>query len=450
MTESEHQLRQEVEELRRQLEEHRRLLERQGSLSTEDTNPRGKRPTSLTLTAVAIAALILMAVAFFAGYLPRQKREAVITAEAHQQEQSLPRVSVATVKISSGPHELVLPGNIQPLTEAPILARATGYIKSRLVDIGDQVRAGQLLAEIEAPELDQQVEQAQATLRQTEAGLDQANANRQQGESNLELARVTAQRYGNLAGKGVVSKQENDQYQAQFKAQTANLDALDKAVNAARSLVASAQANLGRLREMQGYKQVKAPFAGVVTVRDVDTGALINAGTTLLFRIAQVDTLRTYVNVPQSNADSIRTGQSAEITVSNLPGRKFVGRVARTANALDPTTRTLLVEVQVPNPRGELLPGMYADVNLNTPMLDPPFVIPGEALVTRSDGPQVAVAGRDGVVHFQKVQISRDYGDRLDITGGVHAGDQVILHPNDFVREGAKVEVAGSQDAAGN
>jgi RND family efflux transporter MFP subunit len=434
---SEERLRQEVEELRRQLQEHQRLLEHQQHTGHGTLPPKPSRGF-LWLLSLGVTAVLI--VAFFAGYFPRMKREAIITAEAREQEQSMPRVNVATVVSASGQSQLVLPGNIQAVTEAPILARITGYVKSRKVDIGDRVQAGQLLAEIEEPEIDQQVRQAQATLQQAQAALEQANANYEQGKSNVELARITAERWAALQKQGIVSRQENDQYQTQYHSQTANVAALEKAVAAAKSNIAAAQANLARLQDEQSYKQVRAPFAGVITVRNVDVGALITAGNTLLFRIAQTGVLRTYVNVPQSDAESVHVGQAAQLTVSNLPGKHFAGRVARTANALDPTTRTLLVEVEAPNTTGLLLPGMYADVDLRAPRQDAPMVIPGDALVVRANGPQVAVVGPDHVVHFQKIQIARDYGDHLDVDSGVHAGDEVILHVNDSVREGTKVE----------
>jgi RND family efflux transporter MFP subunit len=433
----EQQLRREVEELRQKLYEHQLLLdERTGKHAALKPG----RTSSTTISAVALLVLVIGAIAFFAGYLPRQRRDETVAAEVSTQEQALPRVMIATVAPTQGGNQLVLPGNIQPVTEAPLLARSTGYIKNRFVDIGDRVKAGQLLAEIEAPELDQQVEQAQAALKQAQAAFDQTTANYDQGKANLDLARVTAQRYGNLAARGVVSRQDNDQYQAAYQSQQAQLSSLEKAIAAAKSAVASSEANLGRLREMQAYKQVKAPFEGVITVRNIDVGALINAGNTLLFRIAQINTLRTYVNVPQADADSVKVGQIAKLTVSNLPGRTFIGRVARTASSLDPATRTLLVEIQVPNTAGDLLPGMYADVDLNIPVFDPPMAIPADALVVRSDGTQVAIVRPDQTVHYQKIEISRDFGDHLELRGGLRAGDQVILHPNDSIREGVKVQ----------
>ncbi len=284
------------------------------------------RPSRLTLVLLLLAVVASIALAFVTGFVPLRKRDATLLAEASDQAQALPRVEVITVKRAPGKSELQLPGSIQAVTEAPILARADGYIRRRTVDIGDRVEANQVVAEIEAPELDQQVLQAKASLDEARAALEQAQASYQQGKSNMELAKITAQRWGNLAAKGVVSKQENDQYQSQYQAQVSNLQALDKAVSAQRSNITAAEANLSRLGNMQSYRVVRAPFAGVITQRNVDVGALVNAGNTLLYRVAQTATLRTYVNVPQVSASTIHTGLTATLTVTNLPGRTFTGR----------------------------------------------------------------------------------------------------------------------------
>jgi RND family efflux transporter MFP subunit len=357
-------------------------------------------------------------------------------------------VEVLTVQRETGTSELELPGSIQAITEAPVLARADGYIRSRMVDIGDRVRAGQIVAEIEAPELDQQVRQAQANLEQAKAALEQARANQEQGRSNEELARITAERWQALTTRGAVSRQENDQYQAQYKAQIANLEALAKAVAAAQSNVGAAEANLARLEELQGYRMVKAPFDGLITQRNVDVGALVNSGNTLLFRIAQTATLRTYVDVPQANERSVHVGQPAHLTLPNLPGRRFPGTVTRTANSLDPSSRTMLVEVQVPNADGTLLPGMYARVDLsgNRDAADPPanrigpILVPGDALIVRATGTQIAVVDARHIVHLQKVEIGRDYGDKLEVMNGLRDGDTIIANPGDSARDGSQVD----------
>jgi RND family efflux transporter MFP subunit len=439
---TEERLRRENEELKRQLQEHKRLLHESPSGSSSHGSKVGKiwHPSAITIWSLTLLITLAIVAAFFAGYIPLRKRENIIVTQTREQDEALLRVDVMRVARSSSKSNLELPGNIQAVTEAPILARADGYIKTRLVDIGDRVRAGQQLAEIEAPELDQQVLQAQANLQQTAAALDQALANQRQGKANMELARVTAERWKTLTGKGAVSRQENDQYQAQYLAQLANLDALEKAVAAARSNISAAEANVSRLHELQSYRFVKAPFDGVITLRNVDVGALVNAGSTLLYRIAQMNVLRTYVNVPQTNADSIRTGQTAQLTVSNLPGRKFTGTVARTANALDPNSRTMLVEVQVPNKDGLLLPGMYAVVDLSSPRSDPPVLLPGDALVVRANGTEVAVVQPDHTIHFQKIQVGRDYGAQLEIISGLQPGDLVIANPSDVIQEGVKVD----------
>ncbi len=431
-------LRREIQALKRQVEEQKRLLDLKTASSHAGPNSP-PRPSRTGLWLMAFTIVLIIAAAFFAGYIPRAHRETLIGAEAAAQEQALPVVSVVRVARSASNSELELPGNIEAVTEAPILARADGYIKKRYVDIGDRVTEGQLLAELEAPELDQQVQQARASLQQAQAALEQSTANYEQGKANTELANVTAKRWTNLATKGVVSKQENDQFQAQYRSQAANLQALEKAIAAARSNVASAEANLSRLQSMQGYEAVKAPFAGVVTLRNVDVGTLVSTGTTLLFRIAQTNVLRTYVNVPQADADSIRVGQKAQLKISDRPGRSFTGVVTRTANSLDPASRTLLTEVQVSNTNGALMPGTYALVDLDSSRTHPPLLLPSGAFVVRADGTQVAVVSPNHTVHFQKIQVGRDYGDRIEVTSGLEDGASVIVNPADAVREGVKV-----------
>lgn len=427
------------ERLRREIEELKRQLERQESHGSSSESPLW-RPSGVTVAAIFLGVAVLLVLAFFAGYVPLQKRTTIIRREAAEREQGIPRVEVIEVGRSSVKSEIELPGSIQAVTEAPILARADGYIKRRLVDIGDRVQAGQLLAEIEAPEMDQQLTQARANQQVARDALEQSLANYEQGKSNLELARVTADRWGRLVTKGAVSRQENDQYQAQYRAQLANVAALEKGIAVQRSSVAAAEANVARLEQMLSYRMVKAPFDGAITVRNIDTGALVNAGSTLLFRIAQTGTLRTYINVPQADAGAIRPGQSAQLSISNLPGRRFTGTVARTANALDPATRTLLVEVHVPNPDGALLPGMYAQVDLSSARAVPPLLIPGDALVVLQNGTQVALVRPDHTVHMQKIVVGRDYGAQLEVLQGLKPGDKIIPNAGDVAREGMKID----------
>jgi RND family efflux transporter MFP subunit len=432
----------EEESLRHENEELRRQLQQLRAASHPATGVPSKvwRPSPTTIWALALFVLVLLVIAFFAGYLPLHHRSLVIANEASDREHAVPRVSVVIVRKSSRDSSLQLPGNIQAVTEAPLLARADGYVKQRLVDIGDRVHAGQTLAVIEAPELDEQVHQAQANLRQAHAGVDQANANLQQGRADLELARVTAKRWANLVTDGSVSAQENDQYQAQYQSKIAAVHALEQALVGAQGGVGASEANLARLENMKGYRIVVAPFDGVITLRNVDSGALVNSGSTMLFRIAQTEALRIYLNVPQANASSVHRGDAASVIVSNLPGSTFSGVVARTANALDPASRTLLVEVQVPNPSGALLPGMYAQVELSSSRANPPLLIPSDALIISDQGTQVALVGADHRVHLQRIVAGRDYGDRIEVMSGLHDGDAIVPNPGDILHEGTLVE----------
>jgi RND family efflux transporter MFP subunit len=391
------------------------------------------------MAALLLGVLALFAIAFLAGYLPLQQREATLRAEADAQERGLPRLAVIRVGRGTDRNEIKLPGTMQALTEAPILARTDGYLKRRLVDIGDRVRAGQVVAEIDAPELDQQIHQAEASVGQAEAATDQAQANLEQGKANRELARITAERTKMLTARGIAPLQEGDQSQAQLSAQDANVRALEKAILAQRSNLVAGKANLARLQELQGYRLVKAPFDGVITLRNVDVGALVSTGSTLLYRLAQIGTLRTYINVPQSQVNSVRAGQAAALTVSHFPGRSFRGIVARTANALDPATRTMLVEVDVPNADGALFPGTYAEVDLSGAQVNAPLVVPAAALVFRTDGAQVAVVQADQTVHLQKITVGRDYGDRVEILQGLTEGATILAAPGDAAREGARI-----------
>jgi RND family efflux transporter MFP subunit len=430
----EDRLRSEIEDLKRQLEEQKRLAAR--SQAHGDSKPPSWR--SLVMVLLLLAALA--AAGYFAGFAPRQRRELMLAAETRDAIQSLPMVNVEKVERESAQSNLVLPGNIQAVTEAPVLARSSGYIRKRYVDIGDRVKAGQVLVEIEAPELQQQIKQATAAIDQGSSSVQQADAALLQARANLGLAQVTNDRWKKLLAKGAVSRQDSDTYAAQFEAQQANVQALEKAVAAAHSNVSALEANLARLNELLAYQTVRAPFAGVITVRNVDEGTLVTEGSTLLFRIAQTDRLRTYLNVPQSDSASVRVGQRANLSIPDLPGRKFPAAVSRTANALDPSSRTLLVEVQAANPAGELMPGMYAQVDLAVPRKSQALVIPSDTLVVRSDGPQVAVVSPEGQVHYTRIQLGRDLGDHLEVLGGLEDGVQLAVNPSDDVREGARVK----------
>jgi RND family efflux transporter MFP subunit len=265
----------------------------------------------------------------------------------------------------------------------------------------------------------------------------------------MELSKLMAQRSGQLVTRGAIARQDDDQSQATYQSKVAALNALQKAVDVQRANVAAVQSNLARLTKLQDYRMVVAPFEGVITLRNVDVGALVNSGNTMLFRIAQMDELRTFINVPQSYANSVRVGQPATLTVSNLPGRMFTGTVARTSEALDPSSRTLLAEIHVPNREKLLMPGMYTQVDFKTPRFDPPLVVPSDALIVRDNGAQVAVVRPGNTLHLVKIQVGRDYGDRVEVLGGLNDGDTVVTNPGDMAREGLKIDVVSSPATPG-
>ncbi|HME11177.1 MAG TPA: efflux RND transporter periplasmic adaptor subunit [Bryobacteraceae bacterium] len=360
-------------------------------------------------------------------------------------ELEVPTVAVVHPAPGDLKNEVLLPGNVQPLIDAPIYARATGYVKQWSVDIGARVKAGQTLAELDAPELDQQVQQAKSNLQQAQASLEQSLASYEQGRSNEELARVTADRWKNLVARGVVSKQENDQYQMQYQAQVANVQALDKAINAARGTVGSMQANLSRLEDLQNYKIIRAPFDGVITARNTDIGALVNGGNGApnqeLFHLAAINKLRVFVNVPEIYSRAAIPGITANLTLSEFPGRSFLGKLVRTAGAIDAGTRTLLTELEVDNPSGELKPGSYAEVHLKLPVATQTLTLPVNAIIFRSEGQQVAVVRQGNKVQLVNVQTGRDSGTQMEIVSGLSATDEVIVNPPDSLVSGTEVNV---------
>jgi multidrug efflux pump subunit AcrA (membrane-fusion protein) len=416
------------------------------------------------------------------GYLPRERTTKELDAAAAIRRAMPPLVNAATVKRAAAHTELILPGNITPITEAYIFARASGFLKRRYVDIGDRVRAGQKLADIDAPDLDQQVSQGQAGLAQAQGQLGQAEATLQQLVATRDLAAITWERYKILTAKGAVSRQDGDNQSTASKTAEASVTAQQKTVAAAEEYVRASQATLDRLRALQGYEQITAPFNGIITARNVDVGALISStGSSLgpsrpnaaapsdvpsggeIFRMAEISRLRVLIAVPQTNAPDIRVGQDANVTIQQIPNLSFKGKVTRTSSSLDAQSRTLLTEVEVANPKGELLPGMYAIVSFTTDRSDPPFLVPDAALVVRSSGAVLAVLqplttaeqekvraeGLDSAtvarirrVHFQNVTPGRDYGIELEIPDGLKVGQDVVVDPSDAVQEGALVRIA--------
>jgi RND family efflux transporter MFP subunit len=428
------------------------MLDSEPMIQTEPSLGRLARPPRSSIARV-LKAILIIALLLAAGYVIfRGIRTRIQTAAAVKQETlelSVPTVAVIHPRPGAKQDEVILPGNIQAFTDSPIYARANGYLKHWYVDIGGRVRAGQVLAEIDAPELDQQVTQARADVQQSQAALEQALANYQQGKANEELARVNAERWRNLVAKGAVSRQENDQYQAQFQAAVANIQALDKAIAAARSNIASAQANLSRLEQLQGFTTVRAPFDGVITARNTDIGALINAGAGTpaqeLFHIAYTAKLRVYVNVPEMYSRSAVPGIAATLTLAEFPGRKFPGTLVRNADAIDTGMRTLLTEVDVDNASGELKPGAYAEVHLAIPASSRSVILPVNAFLFRSEGMRVAVVRQGGKVDLVPVVIGKDYGTELEVVSGVNVNDLVIANPPDSLMSGTVVHVAAAE-----
>jgi multidrug efflux pump subunit AcrA (membrane-fusion protein) len=375
--------------------------------------------------------------------------------------------------------DFMLPGSIQAIQEAPIYSRVDGYLKRRLVDIGDRVQSGQVLAEIDTPDLDQQLAQARAAAAASEAGLAQSRSALQQARATLqhnratsEYARTNLSRWRALLERHLVAQQDVDDRQIAFDASQADVDAAQANVEALQSSVIAAQANVDasranvqRLLELQGFQRVRAPFAGVITVRFVDAGALIGAGstsattpmfrlaqtddgagstsaTTPMFRLAQTDDLRVFVNVPQTFMTAIVPGMRVQVLIREFPKKPFEGVVANASGALDTASRTLLTEVRVRNADSTLRPGMYADVKLHVERDHPPLLIPTSALIIQATGPRVAVLGADQKVRFQSVELGRDYGAIVEIVRGIEAGDQVITSPPDGLNENSTVRVA--------
>ncbi len=327
-------------------------------------------------------------------------------------------------KMGAPGNEVILPGDIQAFQDSPIYARTNGYLKKWYVDIGAHVKAGQLLAEIETPEVDQQLDQAKADLNTAQA--------------NYQLSQITAQRYQDLLKTESVSKQDVDNATGDFAAK--------------KAMVASAESNVKRLEELQSFEKIYAPFEGVITARNTDVGHLINSGAgapaTELFHMAATQKLRVYINVPQQYSPAAKPGLTADLTLQQFPDRRFKGTLVRTANAIDVASRTLLVEVDVDNAGGELLPGSYAEVHLKVPTGPQALIVPVSALIFRSEGLQVATVQNDGRAQLVKITLGRDMGSTVEVTSGLSASDTVIVNPPDSLVTGETVRVVSTQTAS--
>src|SRR5271169_3017554 len=393
-----------------------------------EITPPPKLPPAAPRRALLMIGIVLLALAVGAviTMITRIHNSRVLADETEQE--SIPTVAVVHPIAETADEELILPGTLQAYEESPIYARTNGYLLRWYKDIGSRVSQGELLAEIDTPEVDQE--------------LMQARANRQQIVAQLDLAKINADRYVSLRKTDSVSQQEADQQTSGYQQAKANLDAAD--------------ANVRRLEQLESFKRVYAPFSGVLTKRNVDPGALINAGSTgggaagkELFDLAKVDPLRVYVSVPQNYAPAIKNGMQASVTLPELPGQKFIGTVVRTAESIDQTTRTLLTEVDVPNKDGRLLPGSFGEVRFRTGINAQKVTIPVNAMLFRQEGPQAAVVDSDGKVHLRRITIGHDYGTTLEILGGVELGDRVIVNPSDSLEEGQQVNVAPENQGGG-
>ena len=377
-----------------------------------------------SLLALAAFALIIAVVVAVVGILDREHARAELI--HYTDTMAAPPVSLAQPVFEKSAREIVLPGNIQAFTLAPIYARTTGYVKAWYHDIGTHVHKGELLAEIETPELDQQLAQAKADL---------ATA-----QSNASLAKVTADRYQGLIGQNAVSQQDTDNVVSQLAAR--------------QTEVASAQANVHRLEELQSFERIEAPFDGVITARNLDIGQLITtAGSTTtpgagivtgskeVFDISAIGTLRVFINVPQVYAPDAKSGVTATLTLPQYPNRTFRGKLVRTSDAVDPATRTLLAEVDVDNRSGELLPGSYTEVHLNVSSAVPALIVPVSALILEPDGLHVATVDSTKHVHIVRVIPGRDSGSTMEILGGLEPGQPVVANPPDSLTDGEQVRV---------
>jgi RND family efflux transporter MFP subunit len=402
-----------------------------------EPDPREKRPVKRRRPwgawLFALTVLLALGGALYYGAERYNTQQKEVTETAQQQRDFVPTVRVGTVRASDPISLVSLPATTLAFATANINARASGYIEKRYVDIGDHVKTGQLLVQITGPELDHQISQAEGTLAQNEASVQQVQA-------NLDLARITWGRDKPLVEKGWATQQQGSIDTQNIKALEANLAVAQKNVVAQRALV-------NVLHQQKDYQRVVAPFNGVITQRNVDVGTLVQAdagavGGTFLFTLMQRTVIRIQVFVPQDQAFDLKPGVEAVVSVPEMPGRKFPGKVTRLADALQPGTRTLLTEIDVPNPDEALAVGIYCTVELHIPRKTPSLLVPSEALIFNSDGPQVAVVN-DGVVHIRKVSVVRDLGTSLELNDGVKAGDKVVLNPSVNLTGGNRVRASG-------
>jgi RND family efflux transporter MFP subunit len=371
---------------------------------------------------IAVLVVIIVAGIVVMGVVPRLRAKAALRTETR--DLAIPTVVVIHPKRGDPQQEIVLPGNMQAFEDAPIYARTNGYLKKWYVDMGGHVKSGQLLADIETPEVAQQLQVARADLSTAQA--------------NLNLSKITADRFDGLKNTDSVSKQDVDNAHGDFEAKKAT--------------VASAQSNVRRLEETLAFNKIYAPFDGIITARNTDVGQLIDSGSggaaKEMFHIQSTRVLRVYINVPQQYSQAAKPGLTADLTLAEFPGRRFKGQLVRTANAIDQASRTLLVEVDVNNTTGELLPGGYTEVHLKLPETVPTFILPVNTLIFRSQGLQIATV-QDGKATLVPIVLGRDFGSDVEVVSGLSGQESVMVNPPDSLVEGEQVQIAQNQEQTG-
>lgn len=439
--------------------------------------PPRKKPSPKLILFIAVPIVVLGGL-LLAGVIPRIMRNGELDKMHADTVGAVPVVRAITARPAQHTESVSMPGNIGAIQYTTIYARVDGYLKSRLVDIGDTVKKGQLLAVIDTPTVDEELAQARADLLEAKAAYDNAiaqlkedhakvvtaEADVDKAKTNVEYATITAKRWQDMAVRGSVSLQSRDEKVRMLDAQTADLKAQKADLKAAQaqvevgkaevkqaaSAVVAKSAAVKRLEDEQGFQKVVAPFDGVITLRKVDPGALITKGSSSsnleLYQMAKIDALRIYISVPQRVSRYMKPGMMANVNVPEYPERKFVGIVTNVSGALDPNTRTRQTEIKIDNPDHALLPGMYAEVQVTTLREEPWIRVPGTTLVTRPDGMFVVVVTKDSKVHYQPITIGRDFGEEVEVKVGLKGGEQVVVSPSDDLREGEPIKAQSVPD----
>ena len=419
-------------------------------MSVDSGSRSAPRARTRTVIVIGVGVLVLFLVLLLVGVVPRVRNQRELVIAAQTAQTAAPEVYVIRPEPASGA-DLSLAATTQASQDSIIYARTSGYLSKRYVDIGDSVKAGQLLAEIASPEIDQQLRQGQADLRQSERNLDLQRA-------NLDLARATLGRYEAADAEGAVAKQAVDQSVSAYRTAQA-------AVAAAEANVQSNRANVQRLQELTSFQRVLAPFGGAVIQRNVDVGALITAGSPVnntavapssvtggangLFEVAQIDSLRVFVNVPQVYAPNVKVGLPVQIAVRGQLGQPVMGTVTRTASALDPGTRTLLTQVDIPNPSHRLLPGMFVYATFKIAPSGTRWRVPATAVIFNAQGTRVAIVGAGNTLRFQEVVLGRDFGTSIDIQAGLQGHETIVKQPTVFLQEGQRVTPIEPKNSSG-